>query len=70
MEEGAARVGRRDQGTVKASAVSLVAQEGKQARDISAKELKIGGLEVEGISVTTVNRPELIGTSALPLPLA
>lgn len=67
MEEGAARVGRRDQGTVKASAVSLVAQEGKQAR---AKELKIGGLEVEGISVTTVNRPELIGTSALPLPLA
>ena len=31
---------------LKASAVSLVAQKGKQARDISAKELKIGGLEV------------------------
>lgn len=68
MEEGAARVGRRNQGIVKAGAGFMVAQEGKQARDISTKELKIGGLEVEGLSVTAVNQPELNGIFAFLWP--
>lgn len=67
VEESAARVGCRDQGTVKADADSLVAQDVKQARDISAKELKTGGLGV-GLLLSTANQPILNAAFSFPLP--
>lgn len=63
-------VGFSRQGIVKAGAISLVAQEAKQARDISPKELKDGGLEEEGRLVALRSRLNQLGfktRATLPL---